>query len=63
MNRLLRPRSSITARLMLLFSLLLVAFTLFVSILYNTLMRRETINHYSRRCSETLMPSRRTFRR
>lgn len=47
MNRLLRPRSSITARLMLLFSLLLVAFTLFVSILYNTLMRRETINHYS----------------
>jgi len=47
MNRPRLPRYSITARLMLLFALLLIAFTLIVGILYNTLMRRETIRHYS----------------
>ena len=42
-----RPRGSIMARLMLLFSLLLIAFTLIVGILYNALMRRQSILHYS----------------
>lgn len=47
MNRLRRPRHSMASRLMLFFSLLLIAFTLIVGILYNTLMRREMIRHYS----------------
>ena len=41
-------RASITAQLMLLFALLLVAFTLIVSILFNALMRRQTIQHHSK---------------
>ena len=41
------PRGSIMARLMLLFSLLLIAFTLIVGVLYNALMRRQSILHYS----------------
>ena len=42
-----RLRRSLASRLMLLFALLLIAFTLVVSILYNALMRREMIKHYS----------------
>ncbi|MBQ7786426.1 MAG: HAMP domain-containing histidine kinase [Clostridia bacterium] len=42
-----KPHHSIASRLMLLFSLLLLAFTLIVGILYNTLMRREMLTHYS----------------
>ena len=47
MNISFRFRRSLSARLMLLFALLLIAFTLVVSILYNALMRREMIRHYS----------------
>ena len=47
MSAVRRPRGSIMARLMLLFSLLLIAFTLIVGILYNALMRRQSIQHYS----------------
>ena len=47
MNVRFHRRSTIAGRLMLLFSLLLIAFTLIVGIVYNTLMRRETIAHYS----------------
>ncbi|MBQ2990547.1 MAG: HAMP domain-containing histidine kinase [Clostridia bacterium] len=47
MNSPMRLRRSITARLMLLFALLLLSFTLAVSILYNALMRREMISHYN----------------
>ena len=42
-----RPRRSIAAHLMLLFALLLLAFTLIGGILYNAMMRREMISHYS----------------
>lgn len=42
----LKPRFSITGRLMLLFSLLLVTFTLIVGIAYNAQMRQATIDHY-----------------
>ena len=42
-----RLRASITAQLMYLFALLLVAFTLIVALLFNMLMRRQTIRHYS----------------
>lgn len=47
MKALKRLRASVTAQLMLLFALLLIAFTLIVSILYNALMRRQMIQHYS----------------
>ena len=47
MSAVRRPRASIMARLMLLFSLLLIAFTLIVGVLYNALMRRQSILHYS----------------
>lgn len=42
-----RLRLPIYARLMLLFALLLLAFTLAVGLTYNTLLRRQTIRHYS----------------
>ena len=42
-----RLRLSIASRLMLLFALLLVLFVCAVGIVYNTLMRRQTIRHYS----------------
>lgn len=42
------PRRSVAVRLMGLFALLLVAFTLMVGLFYNTLMRRQMISHYSR---------------
>ena len=41
------PSRSIWARLMLLFAALLIAFTASLGLLYNTLMRRQTIKHYS----------------
>lgn len=44
----LRPRHSIVARLMCLFALLLVAFTLTLNLLYQALMRRQVITHYSK---------------
>ena len=47
MSAVRRPRGSIMVRLVLLFSLLLIAFTLIVGILYNALMRRQSILHYS----------------
>ena len=43
-----RIRFSISTRLMLLFILLLIAFTAIVSLLFNTLLRRETIENYSK---------------
>lgn len=46
MSARLKPRVSITGRLMLLFSLLLVTFTLIVGIAYNAQMRQATIDHY-----------------
>lgn len=41
------PRRSLATRLLLLFALLLVVFTLILSLLYNAMMRRQTIAHYS----------------
>ena len=41
------PRRSLAARLLLLFALLLVVFTLILGLLYNAMMRRQTIAHYS----------------
>lgn len=46
MSASVKPRFSITGRLMLLFSLLLVTFTLIVGIAYNAQMRQATIDHY-----------------
>ncbi|MBR4040043.1 MAG: HAMP domain-containing histidine kinase [Clostridia bacterium] len=43
----IKPRRSITFRLIQLFIVLLVLFTLIVGILYNGQMRRQTIAHYS----------------
>jgi len=43
----IRPLRSITWRLMRMFALLLIVFTLIVGILYNGLLRRQTIAHYS----------------
>lgn len=40
-------RRSIWARLMFLFALVLIAFAVILGVLYNTLMRRQTIEHYS----------------
>jgi len=63
-----KPSFSITWRLMLLFSLLLVTFTLIVGVAYNAQMREATIDHYgqtmqrdayaiSQNLSEILAPS------
>lgn len=41
------PRRSLAMRLLLLFALLLVVFTLILGLLYNAMMRRQTITHYS----------------
>ncbi|MBR5560219.1 MAG: HAMP domain-containing histidine kinase [Clostridia bacterium] len=41
------PRRSLATRLLLLFSLLLVVFTLILGLLYNAMMRQQTIVHYS----------------
>ena len=38
---------SITTRLLILFTSLIVAFALILSVLYNTLMRTQMIRHYS----------------
>ena len=46
MNAPRKPSFSITLRLMLLFSLLLVTFTLIVGVAYNAQMREATIHHY-----------------
>lgn len=40
------PRHSLARKLMLLFLLLLVAFTLILTLLFNSLMRRQAISHY-----------------
>ena len=42
------PRRSITLRLMRLIALLLVVFTLLVGVLYNALMQRQLVMHYSK---------------
>ena len=42
-----RPSMSITVRMLLMVVVLLLVFTLLLSLLYNALMRRETIRHYS----------------
>lgn len=41
------PRRSLATRLLFLFALLLIVFTLILSLLYNAMMRRQTIAHYS----------------
>lgn len=43
-----RRHVPVMARLMLLFALLLIVFTLAVGLLYNSLMRRQSIGHYSK---------------
>lgn len=48
MKRMRTPRRSITTRLMCLIALLLVVFTLLVGVLYNALMQRQLVMHYSR---------------
>lgn len=45
MKRLLRR--SLTARLMCLFALLLILFTLVLGVLYNALMERQMVSHHS----------------
>jgi len=47
MKKPLLPRRSIRARLLLLFMLLLIMFTVLLGVLFNTLMRRQSIDHYS----------------
>ncbi len=47
MSRARRRHLPVMARLMLLFSLLLIVFSLAVGLLYNSLMRRQSIGHYS----------------
>ena len=47
MKRFTKPRMSIAIRLMGLFALLLVAFSVIQSLLFNTLMRSQMIRHYS----------------
>lgn len=47
MKKPLLPRRSIRARLLLLFMLLLITFTVVLGVLFNTLMRRQSIEHYS----------------
>lgn len=42
-----RLRHSLTARLMLLFALLLIFFTLMLGVLYNTLLEKQLVAHYS----------------
>lgn len=42
-----KPRRSLAGRLLLLFALLLIVFTLMLGLLYNAMMRRQTIAHYS----------------
>lgn len=42
------PRHSLSARLMGLFALLLIVFTLTIGLLYNALMRRQMMNHYNK---------------
>ena len=44
------PRRSITARLMCLIALLLAVFTLLVGLLYNALLKRQLLTHYSKTC-------------
>lgn len=43
----MRPRRSITARLMCLFALVLIAFTLILNLMFSALQRRWVITHYS----------------
>ena len=43
-----RIRLSISTRLMLLFVLLLLAFTAILLLQFNTMLRRETISNYSK---------------
>lgn len=47
MNRLMRRMRSITARLMLMFAVLMAAFALTTGLTYNALMRRQSISHHS----------------
>lgn len=47
MLRFVQPRRSLAARLMLFFVALLLAFMLILSVLYNALMRSQSIRHYS----------------
>lgn len=42
-----RLRHSLTARLMLLFALLLIFFTLMLGVLYNALLEKQLVAHYS----------------
>lgn len=48
MKRMRTPRRSITARLMCLIALLLAVFTLLVGLLYNALLKRQLLTHYSK---------------
>lgn len=43
----INPMRSLAARLMLFFVVMLAAFVLSLSLLYNTMMRNQTISHYS----------------